>query len=62
MKATQFKDYGDPDVLELVEIDEPHAGPGEIRVAVRAAGINAMDWKIRAGYLREMMPLPLPAG
>ncbi len=62
MKATQFKEYGDPDVLEVVEIDEPHAGPGEIRIAVRAAGINAMDWKIRAGYLREMMPLSLPAG
>ena len=62
MKATQFREYGGPDVLELVETGEPHADPGEIRVAVRAAGINAMDWKIRGGYMREMMPVPLPAG
>jgi NADPH:quinone reductase-like Zn-dependent oxidoreductase len=62
MKATQYEDYGDPDVLKLVEVDEPHAGPGEIRIAVRAVGVNAMDWKIRAGHLREMMPLSLPAG
>lgn len=62
MKATQFNAYGEPSVLQLVEVDEPHAGPGEIRIAVRAAGVNAIDWKIRAGHLREMMPLSLPAG
>jgi NADPH:quinone reductase-like Zn-dependent oxidoreductase len=62
MKATQFKEYGEPDVLELVEVDEPHAGPGEIRIAVRAVGVNSIDWKVRAGHMREMMPLPLPAG
>jgi NADPH:quinone reductase-like Zn-dependent oxidoreductase len=62
MKAIRFKDYGEPDVLDLVEFDEPHAGPGEIRVAVRAAGVNGIDWKVRAGHMREMMPLSLPAG
>lgn len=62
MRAAQFTDYGDPDVLRVIEIDEPHAGAGEIRVAVRAAGVNGMDWKIRSGQLREMMPLSLPAG
>ena len=62
MKATQFKEYGDPDVLQLVETGEPHAGPGEIRIAVRAAGVNPTDWKFRAGYLREKVPLSLPAG
>jgi NADPH:quinone reductase-like Zn-dependent oxidoreductase len=61
MKATQFKEYGEPDVLGLVEVDKPHAGPGEIRIAVRAVGVNAMDWKVRAGHMREMMPMPLPA-
>jgi hypothetical protein len=35
MKATQFKEYGEPDVLGLVEVDKPHAGPGGIRIAVR---------------------------
>jgi NADPH:quinone reductase-like Zn-dependent oxidoreductase len=62
MKATQFKEYGEPDVLGLVDVDKPHAGPGEIRIAVRVVGVNAMDWKVRAGHMREMMPMALPAG
>lgn len=62
MKSVQFADYGGPEVLQLVDTDEPHAGPGQVRIAVRAAGVNAMDWKIRAGYLREMMPVEFPSG
>lgn len=62
MKAVQFAEYGGPEVLKVVEVDEPHAGPGRVRIAVRAAGVNGIDWKIRAGYLREQMSLPLPAG
>lgn len=62
MKAVQFAEYGDPKVLKLVEVDEPHAGPDTVRVAVRAAGVNGIDWKIRAGHMREMIPIDLPAG
>jgi NADPH:quinone reductase-like Zn-dependent oxidoreductase len=62
MKAVQFAAYGGPEELQLVEVDEPHAGPGQVRIAVAAAGVNGIDWKIRAGYMREMMPLELPAG
>lgn len=62
MKAVRFSEYGDSGVLHTVEVAEPHAGPGQIRVAVRAAGVNGMDWKIRAGLLQEMVPLTLPAG
>src|ERR1035438_9378299 len=62
MKAVQFAAYGGPEVLRLAEVEEPHAGPGQVRIAVRAAGVNGIDWKIRAGFMREMMPLPLPAG
>ncbi|HEV7652589.1 MAG TPA: NADP-dependent oxidoreductase [Actinophytocola sp.] len=62
MKAVQFAEYGGPEVLKVVEVDEPHAGPGQVRVAVRAAGVNGIDWKIRAGYLSKMRPIPLPAG
>ena len=62
MKAARFSEYGDANVLKLVDVDEPHAGPGQVRIAVRAAGVNGIDWKIRAGYMREMMPLELPAG
>ncbi len=62
MKAVQFGEYGGPEVLKLVEVDEPHAGAGQVRIAVRAAAVNALDWKIRAGYMAEQMPIPLPSG
>ena len=62
MKAVQFAAYGDPEVLQVAEVEEPHADPGQVRIAVRAAGVNALDWKARAGYLKDQMPLPLPAG
>ncbi|MGH3437925.1 MAG: NADP-dependent oxidoreductase [Sciscionella sp.] len=62
MKAAQFAEYGAPEVLRVVEVDEPHAGTGQVRVAVRAAGVNGMDWKIRAGYMSEQMPRTLPSG
>lgn len=62
MKAVQFERYGSPDVLQVVEVDEPHAGSGQVRIAVRAAGVNALDWKVREGYMKEQMPLDLPAG
>ena len=62
MRAVQFAEYGGPEVLDVVEVDEPHAGPGQVRVAVQAAGVNGIDWKIRAGYLAQQMPIPLPSG
>ena len=62
MKAVQFAEYGGPEVLQTVEVDEPHADTGQVRISVRAAGVNAIDWKIRAGYMSEQMPLSLPSG
>lgn len=61
MKAVQFAEYGDPTVLRNVDVDEPHAAAGQIRVSVRAAGINPVDCKMRSGALQQMMPLTLPA-
>jgi len=40
MKAVQFNAYGGPEVLRVVDVEAPHAGPGQVRIAVRAAGIN----------------------
>jgi NADPH:quinone reductase-like Zn-dependent oxidoreductase len=60
MKAAQFAQYGDPEVLQVAEVDEPHVGAGQVRVAVRAVGVNPFDWKVRSGAMREMMPLELP--
>lgn len=62
MKAVQFSEYGGPDVLQIVEAEEPHAGPGQVRIAVRASGVNGLDWKVRAGLVRDFMPVTLPSG
>jgi len=42
-RAVVYETHGGPEVLELRQVTEPHAGPGEVRVRVRAAGLNAMD-------------------
>jgi NADPH:quinone reductase-like Zn-dependent oxidoreductase len=47
-RAVIYETYGGPEVLELREVPEPHAGPGEIRIRVRAIGLNPMDWLIAA--------------
>jgi NADPH:quinone reductase-like Zn-dependent oxidoreductase len=49
MRALQFRAYGGPEVLEWAEAPDPHAGPGQIRIAVRAASVNAMDRKVLTG-------------
>lgn len=43
-----YETFGGPGMLELREVPEPHAGPGEVRVRVRVAGLNPMDWIIAA--------------
>ncbi|WP_371660892.1 NADP-dependent oxidoreductase [Streptomyces sp. NBC_00280] len=61
MKAITFEEFGGPEVLRLTQVDEPHAGPGQVRLQVRAAGINPMDHKIRNGWLAEAFPTTFPA-
>ncbi|MCU1668256.1 MAG: NADP-dependent oxidoreductase [Blastococcus sp.] len=52
MRAAVYTETGEPsDVLSVSEIEEPHAGPGQVRVAVRAAGVNPVDWKIVGGMM-----------
>ncbi|MFJ9647612.1 NADP-dependent oxidoreductase [Streptomyces sp. NPDC101206] len=50
------------DVLHLVDAEEPHAGPGRIRIAVRAAGVNPVDWRLREGQVLGAHPVELPPG
>jgi NADPH:quinone reductase-like Zn-dependent oxidoreductase len=57
MFALTFREYGDPDVITLGEAGEPHAGPGQVRIKVRAASINPIDWKISSGMLASGKPL-----
>ncbi|MYR63760.1 alcohol dehydrogenase catalytic domain-containing protein, partial [Streptomyces sp. SID625] len=62
MQKVSFAEFGGPDVLRLLDAEEPHAGPGQIRVAVRAAGVNPVDWRIREGQILAAHPIELPAG
>jgi NADPH:quinone reductase-like Zn-dependent oxidoreductase len=57
MRALQFTTYGGPEVLEWAEAPEPHAGPGQVRVAVRAASVNPIDWKAFGGMLAGGQPM-----
>ena len=60
MKAVVLTGYGDVEKLELRDVDDPHPGPRQIKVKVAGAGINPVDWKIRRGEMRAMLPLHLP--
>ncbi|GGV92100.1 NADPH:quinone reductase [Streptomyces gelaticus] len=51
-KAYVFTRNGGPEVESLIDQDVPVPGPGELLVAVRAAGVNPVDWKLRDGYVR----------
>jgi NADPH2:quinone reductase len=55
--------FGGPDVLSVVEADVPEPGPGEVVIAVKAAGINLFDYKVISGMLgADPDRLPLPVG
>ena len=58
MRALQFSEYGPADVLHVAEVAEPHAGPGRIRIAVRASGVTPADAGLRSGRFGERLPLP----
>ncbi|HEX3834435.1 MAG TPA: NADP-dependent oxidoreductase [Solirubrobacteraceae bacterium] len=61
-KAVRFDDYGGIEVLEVRDVARPEPGPDQVLVAVRAAGINPSEGKIRAGLVREIFPATFPSG
>jgi NADPH:quinone reductase-like Zn-dependent oxidoreductase len=62
-RAVIYEAFGGPEVLQLREVAEPHAGPGEVRVRVTAAGLNPMDWLIPSRpEAAAQFGLTLPSG
>lgn len=60
MRAVQFSEFGSAEQLRVVEASVPEPGPGQVRVAVKAAGVNAIDWKIRRGFMTQLFPVEFP--
>src|SRR6185312_10566773 len=60
MRAITFSTYGGPDVLQLSEVPVPEPGPGQVRLSVRVAGVNPIDWKIRSGAMQQNFQVPFP--
>src|SRR3954454_19546346 len=60
MRAVQFTSHGGPEVLQWAEAPDPHAGPGQVRIAVRAVSVNAIDGKVLSGAMSGGQPLDGP--
>ncbi len=60
MRAAQISEYGDASVIKINEIEKPQAGDGQVVVEVYASSINPFDTTIRAGYMKDMIPLEFP--
>ena len=61
MKAVVLHEYGPPSKLKYEDFPDPKPGPGEVLVAVRAASLNPIDWKMRSGAAKERFPVTFPA-
>jgi NADPH:quinone reductase-like Zn-dependent oxidoreductase len=60
MKAAAFETFGPPEVLRLMEFPDPEAGPGQVRVRVKAAGVQPYDVYVRAGGVPPTATVTLP--
>src|SRR5712672_1511776 len=61
MRAIRIHQYGGPEVLAQVEMQRPTPGHDEVLIKVHAAAVNPIDWKMRAGYVKEVFPLTFPS-
>jgi NADPH:quinone reductase-like Zn-dependent oxidoreductase len=62
-RAVMYETFGGPEVLELREVPEPHAGAGEVRVRVAAVGLNPMDWVLSSmPEMAQQFGITLPSG
>jgi enoyl reductase len=58
--AMAITEFGAADVLRPIEVPEPDAGPGQVRVRMRAAGVNLIDCRIRSGAMQSIYPVTFP--
>src|SRR5260221_2895537 len=61
MKAIRIHQYGGPEVLAQVEMQRPTPGQDEVLIKVHAAAVNPIDWKMRAGHVKEVFPRNFPS-
>jgi alcohol dehydrogenase len=62
MKSVQITRYGNTnEVIEIRQTNAPNLSAGKVLVEVRAAGVNPIDWKIREGYMQQMIHLQFPS-
>ncbi|MCG8425019.1 MAG: NADP-dependent oxidoreductase [Proteobacteria bacterium] len=60
MQAWFIRAYGDNDVVELGDVAKPDPGPRDVLIEMRAASVNPIDWKIRNGMLKRLIPYQFP--
>lgn len=60
VKAVRVHNYGGAEMVRIEDAPLPGPRAGELLIRILAAGVNPIDWKIRAGYLQQARPLPLP--
>lgn len=60
MTAVRFHEYGDASVLQVESVPRPELGADKVLVRLYAVSINPLDWKLRQGFMKDMMPLRFP--
>src|SRR6266545_2283186 len=62
MKSAQINKYGSSQAIEINNsTPEPSVAPGKVLVAIKAAGVNPVDWKIREGGMQQLVSLQFPS-
>src|ERR1041385_4239454 len=62
MRVVQLKEFGGPELLEVVEVPDPTPGPGQVLITVEGAGVNSVDVLTRSGNFHKMFQPPLILG
>ena len=60
MKAVRIHNYGEPEVLKYEDAPRPQPANGEVLIRVHATSVNPIDWKVRAGYMKDFLPHSFP--